>query len=948
MASSGPSFYHEEIKELHRLLKRLPDNIPVGNAHNFIGYVPDGKAVDEDGRHTVVAHDLGRSFGARRTPAGEDIIVAFKSRGPALEEVVTVLRDNITGSGGPNVLLTKWVDDLRIGARAAIEAAGTPMNWPFADLVDDPPPEPPATAAPIRGRPKSTLLDDLTIPCHSLSNNTARIRCSGTDCQESWAVPRQSGRVLAHAVDCRFLSKELKDRALLENAKNSLAARTNTSETATKPTDMFSAFRVAGTETKAQQRKQHVDKTNHLLLELLCDGALPPKLVDRPTFRAFVNHLDPTNGICVSTTFSTNHIPAEAARVTVLSLEKLKTLHNLTITYDGGTTRGHQSIYTVHVTTPDREPHLIKGDEASGYSHTGEHIKKVLMEVMKEIGLERFAGIASDNTGNTTVARVLCVDDVPTLLICPDPCHHLSNTVGDIVKLPYFENATSKARTVISHFSHSSNSHTHLSALRVCLSINHGLETVGKTRFGTWYWVGYALIPCLVPISQLINLGVISVDGDKDKAALGFFKQFRILQDFELELKQLVLILEPLARAIKCLEGLQVTVGDVWKFYVAITAVLRELFEEDTLSFPQELKDDVCAIINRRFDQMIHGPSGDLFLSGFYLDPEHVKSPVLFRRTANQLDPASSLAAVPVPVSSSQVTDQDLRDSMPAYQTVGKFLLTELAKELRAGRKDRAFVPYNSAAQILNAFKIQFQSYTRQYPPFSARSPLWNRPILYWESMYELPDASILAFIAIKILSILPNSMAEERTVSRFTRLNSVDRSRQDASTLVAMTKIYQHIRREAEPQASKKKSVSAPAMNWRSIRGLMSKLRDVEPEVEVVQPPSADSAATPGLGDTRSEASEAGLEAMNAALDQQASEPEPDVFRETSIASHRDGVDISLPYFRDLLSDKPITGADTVGSLWNWAERDAGDGEKRGRAARNTTWEGELNTLSF
>ncbi len=43
------------------------------------------------------------------------------------------------------------------------------------------------------------------------------------------------------------------------------------------------------------------------------------------------------------------------------------------------------------------------------------------------------------------------------------------------------------------------------------------------------------------------------------------------------------MILEPIARAIKCLEGLGVTVGDVWKFYVAITAVLRDLFAEDTL-----------------------------------------------------------------------------------------------------------------------------------------------------------------------------------------------------------------------------------------------------------------------------------------------------------------------------------------------------------------------------
>ncbi|KAJ7828008.1 hypothetical protein B0H13DRAFT_1656537, partial [Mycena leptocephala] len=261
-------------------------------------------------------------------------------------------------------------------------------------------------------------------------------------------------------------------------------------------------------------------------------------------------------------------------------------------------------------------------------------------------------------------------------------------------------------------------------------------------------------------------------------------------------LKQLVMILEPIARAIKCLEGLGVTVGDVWKFYVAITAVLRDLFAEDILSFPQSLQDDVCSIVNRRFDEMIHGPSGDLYLAGFYLDPEHVKSPLLFRTTANQLSTAISLPPV-AQFSTSNATDKDLRDSMPAYPKVGIFLKKILAKELQAGRKDPAFIPYNSGDQILDAFKSQFESYTRQYPPFSARSQAWSQPIQYWTAMSQQEEASILAFLAIKIFSILPNSMAEERTVSRFTRNDSVDRASQDASTIVDMTKIYQHNRRK-------------------------------------------------------------------------------------------------------------------------------------------------------
>jgi hypothetical protein len=116
-------------------------------------------------------------------------------------------------------------------------------------------------------------------------------------------------------------------------------------------------------------------------MNLLCAGGIPPEIVNNSAFRALVDHLDPTNGIVVASTFSSSYIPAEAARVTALAIGKLKTEYNLNLGYDGGTTKGKQSIYTFHVTTADRECYLIKGDEASGFSHTGEHICKLILQV---------------------------------------------------------------------------------------------------------------------------------------------------------------------------------------------------------------------------------------------------------------------------------------------------------------------------------------------------------------------------------------------------------------------------------------------------------------------------------------------------------------------------------------------------------------------------------------
>ncbi|KAJ7105930.1 hypothetical protein C8R44DRAFT_363745 [Mycena epipterygia] len=136
MSGSGVTYYDEELKHLHRLLKALPDTIPIGDAHNFLGYVPNAQKVLDTGcKISVVSHALEVSFGSRRTPAGDTIIPTFKSQGPCLEEVVTVLRDHITGNGGSNVLLTLWVDDLTKGAVNAIEASGARVPRPIQTTV---------------------------------------------------------------------------------------------------------------------------------------------------------------------------------------------------------------------------------------------------------------------------------------------------------------------------------------------------------------------------------------------------------------------------------------------------------------------------------------------------------------------------------------------------------------------------------------------------------------------------------------------------------------------------------------------------------------------------------------------------------------------------------------------------------------------------------------------
>ncbi|KAJ6560566.1 hypothetical protein DFH09DRAFT_1083435 [Mycena vulgaris] len=137
-------------------------------------------------RKSVASHSLEVSFDARRTPAGETVIIVFKSRGPALQEVATQ-------SQGPGfrfakrVLVDKAVEETLLKNRGEMKREPkmrakpgrrrqsrkqSKVNWSFDDLEDDPPPAP-ATAT-ARGAPKIDILDKLVIPCHSIKNPSTR------------------------------------------------------------------------------------------------------------------------------------------------------------------------------------------------------------------------------------------------------------------------------------------------------------------------------------------------------------------------------------------------------------------------------------------------------------------------------------------------------------------------------------------------------------------------------------------------------------------------------------------------------------------------------------------------------------------------------------------------------------------------------------------------------
>ena len=106
---------------------------------------------------------------------------------------------------------------------------------------------------------------------------------------------------------------------------------------------------------------------------------VPPSAVDCLRWRELVCALDPDTNTASGTTIANDFISSEAAYIHQQSVEFLSQQEQLTLSFDGGTTRKHEFVYTAHVTAPlTRELHLMEGNEATGISHTAKHLCGVI------------------------------------------------------------------------------------------------------------------------------------------------------------------------------------------------------------------------------------------------------------------------------------------------------------------------------------------------------------------------------------------------------------------------------------------------------------------------------------------------------------------------------------------------------------------------------------------
>lgn len=130
-----------------------------------------------------------------------------------------------------------------------------------------------------------------------------------------------------------------------------------------------------------QGRRETSNALDLAILKLFCCARIPPAVVDLQEWKDLFQVTHPSYKPASRTRLMDEHIMSEQERVRQLQVAELRTQTNLTCSFDGGSTRGGDSFYTVHATTSTRKVSLLEGQECTRESHTGEWIAEFVLRV---------------------------------------------------------------------------------------------------------------------------------------------------------------------------------------------------------------------------------------------------------------------------------------------------------------------------------------------------------------------------------------------------------------------------------------------------------------------------------------------------------------------------------------------------------------------------------------
>ncbi|ESK83835.1 hypothetical protein Moror_13518 [Moniliophthora roreri MCA 2997] len=339
----------------------------------------------------------------------------------------------------------------------------------------------------------------------------------------------------------------------------------------------------------------------------------------------------------------------------------------------------------------------------------------------------------------------------------------------DIVKIEHFEEAIVVVRGTIQAFNKSTLRKAALQTAQEALQTGPNLESIGHTHFST-ITMSSILVQCSLPaIKEVVKNGKFVFEMVEYFETPPSLKCFH----FEVLLHHFIDITTLIAMALACLEADDANPAHVWIIWHAVIFTIEQYIKNSKNSL------SATAYLNPAYR------SSNLFVDGDVNPKEPVDAktvtqikgvqcPKLFYSILNYL----------VNVGSKEVEHSGYPELTQWKRQAGLFL-SQLQKE---------FTSYAHSRYLYNL-------------PYDTNLSATQGLIDWWRQYIGDNNVIILLHLAIKIFSICVNSMADERTASTFTWMNTDLCNRQTVDTMGSKAQIYKFYHTEhklsEKPKAS-------------------------------------------------------------------------------------------------------------------------------------------------
>ncbi|KAG1787329.1 uncharacterized protein HD556DRAFT_1409571 [Suillus plorans] len=310
--------------------------------------------------------------------------------------------------------------------------------------------------------------------------------------------------------------------------------------------------------------------------------------------------------------------------------------------------------------------------------------------------------------------------------------------VKDICTIPFFQPAIKTTRRVIKFFKKSTHANSHLRSARKTFKVTRGLVSIGKTRFGTMYFSGASVQRCLPAIRDLCGNGTVTIPDVNES----FMPDTAETLSFQLLLSQLLAVIGPPAKAIKCMESSFANAADVYEFWLAVQAAFEEVSKKNTVKLPVAVLEKIRRLCNYRFNQTINEAPSDIFVTAFFLVPAN--------RNADILKHINPLSIVPITIHRDTISGLVASTSVNANtnQTllrIGKFLVSQLRFEYES--KDDSPIHGLDAGLALAKLNEQIVAYAKGAWPFNRTFTDKANVVKYWRDFLDHDNADVLAVL---------------------------------------------------------------------------------------------------------------------------------------------------------------------------------------------------------